>query len=438
MLVVLFCLQFSLLLWSFGLTRLWEQGLFTAFSLVGLILALLPQWWDRETGEDPRLCAGKSWQRLTAYPVFWCGIGVAVLCVIQHLNPAYGYEESTVDWRAFPIRHTPWLPRGVASPFEKMSALRFLLVFAGPWLMVCYLKAGVIRRNSVIRMLEFIALSLVAYGVLILAQKQTGASGIYWNFEVFPDFVGTIPYKNRAAAILNLGMTLMMALYFLHLKAMRMELHHSGPHLIVFVGVIFVYGLLWTTQSRTGLLIGSMLMVTFLLLTLIPSLRDGSTWTHKLILSGAMVLLGLVGILYTKSVPDRSETLERFGDLREEIRQWHSNESTRITLDMLQQRVQAVRITKPTTPRCAIWMTRKPPPRSGVMPSMTGPNMAEFGIVGGLLRMGVDRVPFFDPSDPLGPGAASACVDRPAFAESGRAGLAPADRLFDAPSITRQ
>ena len=209
------------------------------------------------------------------------------------------------------------------------------------WMLQCYLKTGIIRRNSIITILWFITISLVIYGVLVIAQKQTGAKGAYWNFPLYPDFIGSIPYRNRAASILYLGMTLTMALYFLHLKSMRMELRHSGPHLVVMLATVFIYGLLWSTQSQMGLIVGSSLLALFLLFTFIPSLRDGTTLMHKLILSAIMAIFAVMSFFYTQRVPDSDLTIEKMGNLREEIRNLDSQArtlTTKISMDMFDHR----------------------------------------------------------------------------------------------------
>ena len=340
-LVWLVCIQLTFALWALALTQLWTQIVFTSLSLGGLIFALLPQFYSRPEFRDPRLNSRNSLQRLLHYPVFWSGLLLISYMVLQSLNPAFGYESQASYWRAFPIDHISWLPGSVDSPFQRMNAHRLALIFAGAWMLQCYLKVCIVRRNSFITILWVIVFNFIALGILAIAQKQTDAQGVFWHFQVLPNFIGSIPYNNRAAAMLNLGMILAMALYFLHLKAMRMELRHSGPHLVVLLAIVFIFGLLWTTQSRGGVLISSLLLLIFILLTLIPSLRDGSTLTHKFILSIAMLLLAASATFYTLRLPDRELTIEELGDLREEIQNINSSTrgiSTQITLQMFRER----------------------------------------------------------------------------------------------------
>lgn len=341
MLVWLVCTQLTFALWALALTQLWSQLVFTFLSLIGLIFVLLPQFYSAPELRDPRLNFRNSLSRLLRYPVFWSGLLLIGYMLLQSCNPAFGYESFPNQWRAFPIDHISWLPSSVDSPFSRHNAQRLAMIVTGVWMLQCYLKVGIVRRNSFITILWVIVFNFVGQGILIISQKQTGAEGIFWNFEVLPDFIGSIPYNNRAAALLNLGMVLAMALYFLHLKAMRMELRHSGPHIVVLLAITFIYGLQWTTQSKGGVLLGSLLLFVFILLTLIPSLRDGSTFTHKLILSVAMLILAFASTLFTWHLPDRDLTIEELGDMREEIQNINSSTrgiSTRITLDMFAER----------------------------------------------------------------------------------------------------
>jgi len=338
--VILVSMQLVFAIWALALTQLWSQVVFTGISVSGLIFSLVPQFYAAEENRDPRLDFKPSLKRLLNYPVFWSGGILIAYMLMQSFNPAYAYESNVDYWRAFPIDHIPWLPSGVASPFVKMNAHRLILIFAGPWLMQCYLKVGIVRRNSFITILWWILASFFLFGVLTIVQKQTHATGIFWHINVVPNFIGTIPYNNRAAILVMLGMTLAMALYFLHLKALRMELQHSGPHLIVLLIIVFLFGLLWTTQSKAGVILSSLLLAIFVLLTIIPSLRDGSTLVHKLILSLVMTLLTIAAIFYTHRIPDRDLTIEELGNIREEIHQLNSNArtiSTRITLQMFSE-----------------------------------------------------------------------------------------------------
>jgi hypothetical protein len=340
-LVWLCCIQITFAVWALGLTALSTQIIFASLSAAGLVFCLLPQFYSLESLRDPRLSTLPVSKRLIKYPIFWAGLGLVIYMILQWVNPAYLYVDEGETWKAVPIDHVEWLPSSVQSPLEKHNPLRLIIIFTGPWLMLCYLKLGVIRRNSLIRILWVITFNMILLGIVTIYQKQVGFEKIYGVFEAFPNFVGSIPYKNHGAAAINLGMVLMMTLYFLHLKALRMELNHSGPHLVVLLAIVFCYGLLWTTQSRGGVLIGSALLIIFLLFTFIPSLRDGSTLSHKVILGMAMVFMGITGILYTQQVPDREATLERFGDLREEIQKIDSNAralSTSISIDMFEDR----------------------------------------------------------------------------------------------------
>lgn len=335
------CAQLSLALWILALTPLWAQWLMMGMSFIGLTFSLLPQFYAPESQRDPRLHSRPSLDRLLRYPVFWLGALLLSYMLVQAVNPAYGYESDADYWRAFPIPSISWLPSGVDSPFAKMNAQRLALIVASAWAMQCYLKVGIVRRPSFLFLLWWITLNFVAMGVLAIAQKQTDAMDVYWSLSISPNFWGPIPYNHRAGCLLIMGMVCAMALYFLHLKAMRMELRHSGPHLVVLIAIVFIFGLLWSTQSEATVILGSLLMAVFLLLTLIPSLRDGSTLMHKVILSVTMILLGVMAVFYTLRLPDRNLTIEQLGNLREEIQNIDSSAraiATRITLQMVAER----------------------------------------------------------------------------------------------------
>lgn len=339
-LIALVCLQLALAIWSMALTHLWSELLFAALSVAGFMICLIPQQRDLRW-QDPAQTTSAAWKRLRRFPLFWSGILLLLYIAIQGLNPAYGYEENPETWRSFPIDHLSWLPSSIASPFHKLNPWRMMLMLGAAWLFLCYSWTGLQRRRSLAFVLWFLFFNALAFCVLVIVQKQTGASGIYWNFEVYPNFFGTVPYKNRGAALLYLMMGCSMALYFYQVRIMRERLLRSGPHLIVLLGILVQYATLWSSFSRGGLAVATAMLFAFFLMILRTSFEEGDSPILKFLSIPICALLIVLAATAVPRLPDFEGTLQRFESekLEKEVTTLDFNGRlipTQITWEMIQ------------------------------------------------------------------------------------------------------
>ena len=339
-LIALVCTQLGMAMWAIALTSLEMQIAFTVLSVVGFVFCLWPQWQDLRF-QDPDQTTSAAWARLKQFPLFWCGILLFGYITIQGLNPAYGYEENPETWRSFPIDHISWLPSSIASPFYKLNPWRLILLLGSAWLFLNYAFVGLQRRRSLGFILWFLFFNGLAFSILAIVQKKAGAEGIFWNpaWDPYPNFFGTVPYKNRGATLLYLMMGSSMALYFHQYRIMRERMQRSGPHLIILLGILIQYATLWTSFSRGGLAVATSMLLIFLIAIIATSFREGDSPILKYLGMIAVVGLLIFGTFAVQRLPDFETTLKRFDTVGKEISSggWNTRgPTTRVTLDMIQ------------------------------------------------------------------------------------------------------
>ncbi|MCG8525433.1 MAG: O-antigen ligase family protein [Opitutales bacterium] len=239
---------------------------------------------------------------------------------IQGFNTAYTYESNSESWKLVAKDHVGWLPSSLATPFSNLNPWRMLMYLAAPWLFLCYSYIGLNRRRSVLILLWTVWIQSILFCVLAILQKNTAAEGIFWTWEVHPNFFGSVPYKNRGAAILYVMMGSSIALYFYHLRDMRQRMKKSGPHLIVMLGIFLQYGTLWTSFSRGGIAIGSVLFGIFVASSL--AIHFGKSESPLLKWGAVFIFIALsIGAIYTvKDLPGFEISIARFNEVEEDAK----------------------------------------------------------------------------------------------------------------------
>ena len=142
------CAHLVFLPWAIGGMPSWAQFISLGLALLGFIVALLPRNYREEhTGAASfRLI---MWPKLIRFPLFWLGLALLGLIVVQALNPAWAYATDGKGWWMRGIPYTEWLPAGVAAPFSRWDAWRVLIVYSSIWLVLCAMWIGFTRRRSI-------------------------------------------------------------------------------------------------------------------------------------------------------------------------------------------------------------------------------------------------------------------------------------------------
>ena len=368
------CTQLALTIWTMAMTGLWSQVTFASLSVLGFGIALTPErnkvtgirnkdhsgvraYHPEESGARSKELGNKesfdsrtesrispltsNLSQLARFPLFWSGIVLLVYIAIQGFNPAYGYETVGKSWKAFPVEHISWLPNSVAGPFAKINPWRLMIYLGAVWLFLNTIWIGIQKRRTLGFILWFLFINSIAFCVLVIAQKQLGATGVYWNPEwnPFPNFFGTVPYKNRGATLLYLLMGCSMALYFYQVRIKRERMQKSGPHLLVLLGILIQYATLWTSFSRGGLAVGTGMLALFFLLVVVSSFQEGDSPILKYLGIPIILLIAFFSYKALPRLPDFERSLARFSEVEEDVTSGSFNGRgivSKITWDMFQ------------------------------------------------------------------------------------------------------
>ena len=221
--------------WALGGAPIWSQWTSFVLSAISFGLALWPRQYTAEhTGAAEFKLV--PWPKLIRFPIFWLGLALLGLILVQALNPAWEYQSNGKVWWMRAIPHTAWLPTGVRVPWVMVPGVpiggewRNLVIYGSGFLTVCAIWVGLTRRRTLQRLFLILAINGVALAIFGLAERVLGATKLYWLWDSQnPSFFATFIYKNHAGAYLNLTLAVACGLAAWHyLRGVR-RLEKSNP-----------------------------------------------------------------------------------------------------------------------------------------------------------------------------------------------------------------
>jgi O-antigen ligase len=190
-----------------------------------------------------------SFHALIRTPIFWIGLILFSYFAIQDLNAWGVVVERDIFWRIGKLNPIKWLPSGLKAPFASeemdpggMNAWRTILIFAGPWLLFCALRVGLLRRRGYV----FLGWVTVITAVIIAGFGFTNQPVYGEKAMGFPVPAGAAPfgpfiYRNHAGVYFYLQAAIAVALGFWHFRRSRNSATHGSPHLLAaFVAMLLV------------------------------------------------------------------------------------------------------------------------------------------------------------------------------------------------------
>ena len=246
-------------------------------------------------------------RRLLRFLPFWIGLFLFAWITCQSLNPWGKLIQRDLFWHIVPQDHITWLPSGLDAPFASteqpggMNGWRQLLIFIGPWALLCALTIS-IQRRRVFGWLALVAclngLGVALAGNLARLNKWRDFLGISdpdLNSAPFGPFI----YKNHAGAYLYLVAALTLALMFYLAKRRGEKADRGGPHLVVALAAFFLVLGAASTMSFAAVLSAGLLL--FLIVPLAyffdSSLRRNLSIIPALAMVALAGVVGYVGLL---------------------------------------------------------------------------------------------------------------------------------------------
>lgn len=298
--------------WFLGGMFWWPQLIYLVLSLIPFILLFIPMGHGSSTAKENLI-------KLIRFPVFWLGLLFLLYITIQGLNPSWNVtfiENGTIQ-RATKLpesEYITWLPTSVSAPFTRMNPWRVVIVYATALMFVCSIWVGIRRRRSLVFLLSVFVFNVFLVAILLILQKMTGATEIYWVFKSRnPLFGGPFIYRNHTSAYLMLGLGGAISAFSYYLRQKKITLSKSDPRWLFFaLGAIILLGILYNA-SRGGVLFNFIIVVFAISAPAINSLIIGN-WQWK----NVFIFIAIIGILllflYPISIRSHKELVSRFNE----------------------------------------------------------------------------------------------------------------------------
>ncbi len=278
----------------------WQAQLVTlALSAASFAFLFLP------VGDDCRYSktARESWSALKRFPLFWFGLALFALMLVQGLNPAFGVMERAFYWKLYSQDFVRWLPSGVDAPYVSesarqggMNAFRQMVVFGAPWLLLCALRCGVSRRRSWVAMSWVVAVFgvlLVLWGVGMRLSGRTELTPAFGSRNT--SFFATFLYQNQAGAWISLVFAVTVSLFVWHWQQARDAGAKGGPHLVVAVIAALLVSAAPFTMSFGGMISLAVLGFVITPLALLSLILRSGAWRGVLL--GGAAAGGMLALL---------------------------------------------------------------------------------------------------------------------------------------------
>lgn len=280
--------------WAVGGMRLWTHFIGLGLAVAGMVLALWPRNASTKYRDenDTRIVL---WPKLIRFPIFWLGLGLLGLVIIQALNPSWVFITDGKRMWIWRIPYIQWLPTSVQVPFSRWGAWSMLMIYATAWLTVCTVWIACTHRKTVRRIFLIIAGNGLALTVFGLIHHFSGAKKMFWFWTQpklsypFASFI----YKNHAGAYLFLGIVVICALgVWYHARGLR-RLQKSTPvGPIVFLAILMAIAI-FSSSARGATIIT---LVFFLYMIAYVGIRQFLLPRDQRNTAVAVVLLAMIAL----------------------------------------------------------------------------------------------------------------------------------------------
>jgi len=254
--------------WSLGGYKTWALHLLFAGGMGTFLASIfpMPKSWN---GYDQQHGNLKNLKRLLLQPFFWAGLCFLVYILIQYFNPSivqvFGEKSWWVERMTPPLGAN--LPSSVKADYETMNALRTFVIQASAISLACGILVGIQRRKSALIILWFFVISGVTMSFVAILQKLSGTDKILWLVDVTNESPwGSFAYRNQGAAFLILLTLISGLLYFFYASRYLLNKKKGDKHFIFIIFIFLLYGSIWGALSRSGIILGSILIFGFCLL----------------------------------------------------------------------------------------------------------------------------------------------------------------------------
>lgn len=335
-------IQLIIVSWAFGGNIISVQYMTLGLSLLGVLCLFIPFSRNNYAYSFYSLYHPKTnATRLIKFPVFWLGLALMIYMAIQGWNPSDEYIFVAGIRLIETLSYIEWLPSGMDAPIKEMNSWRMMIMSGSVWLTICMFWTGVHRRRSVMFLFWAVTINMTLIAVVSILHNLDYPREMLWLFKRPPqDIFGPFLYINHAAAYLNIGLILLLALFLHYFKHGLQRGLKSNPQILLSMMGLFVFGAIFISLSRGGILIASILMIIFITLTTIIIIRFGSgLYLYSFSFIMLFIALCLSALFYTTI--DKKRFIKDFEDLNfslKSIKEDYRYNLNQATVEMIEDR----------------------------------------------------------------------------------------------------
>ena len=329
--------------WSFGGYENYSLHIFFVLSLLSFSCLFIP--FSRVNACQAPSFGTSRFKCLIKHPFFWFSFCFLIYILIQLLNPSVKqvWGESTWWVETMPAPLGKNFPSSVQANYNEMNALRALVIHASALLLAVGIFVGIQRRSVALVALWLFMISATIMGFVAILQEVSGAKKILWFLESTNiNFWGTFVYRNQGAAFLMLNIIVSGVLYFFYSMRASKAFKRGGPHFICFLFLFLSYGSIWLSLSRGGMILASILVLSFIALFFPYSLKNATKIKLfiKCILSFFILIIVSVFALQFTDFKSLERRFDHLSEIRSNFDTYSRVLSTKATLEMAEDRLK--------------------------------------------------------------------------------------------------
>jgi hypothetical protein len=242
------------------------------------------------------------------------GLSFVAMLYIQASNPSHQVVMEGNLWKLSPIPHTPWAPKSIAAPFDRLpgdfmpykNAWRFLLIYGTGWLFATGMVLGLKSRQDAIHWLLIVAINGALLAGVCIVHRATRAQKTLWLFTDTFDFTKSpvFFYKNHNGAYLAATMAAVLALAVQKAEGMSRRMWEAVA-VLLWVAIVLV-------NSRVATATATVWGMSYIYLRCKSAAPGGIRLTPRACIIAGIVLCALLaGGLSVSAV---NQSLARFRD----------------------------------------------------------------------------------------------------------------------------
>lgn len=316
--------------WAFGTMHGWSQITAASLALAAFVLSLLPRNYSDQLSPQGALML-KPWPRLLRFPLFWLGLALLGLLVVQWCNPAWIFMHDGKAWWMKRIPHIEWLPPGTRTPFDRYNLWRSFLVFGAVWLTVCALWVGITRRRTLQLLLAILLGNAVVLALVGFAHRLSGEPKVLWIRKFDAASFSSFVYQNHGGAFFGLLAAAALGLATWHFYESRKRMARSSPTPVwLFVTGFLVFAVLFSFSRGAAITLGVFVVGAAIAFLIVRANNPVPSTTPRLVTALLLaVFVGAAGFVVRHT--DFSTIQSRFRELAQ-LREMDTSVSYRVTM----------------------------------------------------------------------------------------------------------